>query len=210
MENYTEQSPKPSIRGIHITGMNAVIIAASLVLYILLTATAQRVSATLRATYQATNDFYVSTQNEALMLEGTDYLTEQARLYVVTLDRTYIDNYITELNDTHRRETALERLLESDLGEEVNAYWHAALEKSGELVEQELYALRLAADSRDETLPEALRDVELREEDAVLSQEEKLDKAKDLLFGTALAAAKQQVKDHIESAGTVLNGNIQI
>ena len=208
MENYTEQSLKSSVKGIHITGMNVAMIAASVILYILLTATAMRVSATLRATYQAINDFYVSTQNETLMLEGSDYLTEQARLYVITLERVYADNYFTELHQIRRRETALEQLLDGELGEEVDAYWNAALEKSNLLAEQEQYAMRLAAGSG--TLTEELAAVELRAEDAVLTPEEQLEQARDLLLGTGYQTAKQELRENIQNASETLNSSIQI
>ena len=41
---------------------------------------------------------------------GSDYLTDQIRCFVATGDKTYLDNYFTEVNVTKRREKALQEI----------------------------------------------------------------------------------------------------
>lgn len=60
---------------------------------------------------QAATDKYILCQQAALELEdGSNYLTEQIRLYAITGESTYRDAYLEELYVTQRREHALEAL----------------------------------------------------------------------------------------------------
>ncbi len=207
MEKITKQS---ALKGIHISRMHIVIILMSAVLYILLTATAYRVSSSLWASYTAMDISFVTIENEKLLLDGSDYLTEQARLYAVALDDTYIDNYFTELYDTRSRETAVEKLVELELDEKVTAYWLSAKDESDALTEPEIYAMRLAAASQNREPALLVREVSLTEEDAALSSEEQLNKAQNMLFGTEYCSAKQQIRDDINYASSELIDSLKV
>ena len=56
---------------------------------------------------QTTTEQYILCEKAATNLQdGSDYLTEQVRLYVMTGQQTYLDNYFEEANHTRRRENA--------------------------------------------------------------------------------------------------------
>ena len=58
-----------------------------------------------------TTEQYVTCESAAKDLQdGSDYLTEQVRLYVMTGQQEYMENYFKEANVTCRREHALEEL----------------------------------------------------------------------------------------------------
>ena len=58
-----------------------------------------------------TTEQYIACERAAKQLQdGSDYLTEQVRLYVMTGQQEYMENYFKEANVTCRREHALEEL----------------------------------------------------------------------------------------------------
>lgn len=58
---------------------------------------------------QVSTERYITCEAAAKQLkEGSDYLTEQVRLYVLTGEAKYREQYLEEVNVTKRREKALE------------------------------------------------------------------------------------------------------
>ena len=83
---------------------------------------------------QTATEKYILCENAAKDLQdGSDYLTEQVRLYAMTGERRYLDNYFTEANETCRREHALESLQEYFGGTSVFEALQRALNDSQEL-----------------------------------------------------------------------------
>lgn len=202
----------PQVKGIRISHMNAAIIVITCVLSILMIATAYYVSKTLHKSYIAINDFAVCTQTEHSFIEASDYLTEQVRLYTVTGDREYVDNYFQEMQEARRREAAIGELSRYDLEAETINTLQSALDRSNALVEREIYAIRLAtaALGRDvAAFPQAVRETELTDEDQLLTPDEMEEKAQDLVFGATYQAAKGQIKSDMEYSLTSLNSTIQ-
>ena len=61
--------------------------------------------------FEDATDQYIVCENAARQLQdGSDYLTEQVRLYAMTGERNYLDQYFEEADVTKRREQALESL----------------------------------------------------------------------------------------------------
>lgn len=202
----------PQIKGIHISHMHTVIIVITGVLSILMIATAHHVSEVLHKSYMAVNDFAMCTLTEHSFIEASDYLTEQVRLYTVTGDREYVDNYFQEMQQTRRREAAIAELSGYDVeAETVNAL-QSALDRSNALVEREIYAIRLATAALDRDVaafPQAVRETELTSEDQFLTPDEMQEKARDLVFGATYQAAKGQIKSDMEYSLTSLENTIK-
>ena len=78
--------------------------------------------------------------------DASDYLTDQARLYVQTGDKTYFDNYWREVNETKTREKAIERLTELGVGQDQLALVQEANNMSQELVVKEDEAMQAVED----------------------------------------------------------------
>lgn len=207
-----QMEPPPQIKGIHISHMHAAIIIISCILYILLTATAYFVADTLHDTYTAIDDFAVCTQTEYSFISASDYLTEQVRLYTVTGQQEYVDNYFVEVLETCRRETAIEELSHYGLETETVATLQSALDRSNALMEREIYAIRLmaAALGRDTAaFPQMVRETALTDQDQLLTSEEMGEKARELVFGATYQAAKSQIKSDMDYSLTSLNSTIQ-
>lgn len=57
---------------------------------------------------RTTTEQYILCENAAKQLQdGSDYLTEQVRLYAMTDEQQYMDLYFEEANVTQRRENSL-------------------------------------------------------------------------------------------------------
>lgn len=195
-----EEKEKRPVRGIRIRSFNYIMILVSFILYILLIAATICASVRYEVLQDATNDYITCEKNAALVAEGSDYLTEQVRLYVVTWDPQYIDGYFTEVHTARRRDTALEQLSEHQLSQELLTLLQTATEYSNQLMKEEYYAMRLTAAAQDLDLsdfPQEVRDTVLTKEDLNLSAEEMHAKARELVFGADYQSSKEQISSHI-------------
>jgi len=197
----TDNQRQDAIKGIRISRMNIVTIVISCLLYLFLTATVLHVSNTLRSTYIAIDDYVSCIQHGSDLMDSSDYLTEQVRLYAATADPMYMERYFTELDESRRREKAVEEMGKYNL--EPNAYdaIHAALKNSDLLAVQEIYAMRLltkALGCEPARIPQKVRDTELAPGDLSLSPEEMRQKAIDLVFGDSYQEQKQLIINEME------------
>lgn len=203
-----EKNAERPMKGIHISRMNAAIIVISVLLYLFLTATVIHVTGTIQDTYRSIASFDACTQDAELFRRGSDFLTEQVRLYVTTEDSTWMDSYFTEIHTTRRREESVKALHEIGLNEDAETYLQAAVDASEALAEQEVYAMALIsrASGLDEaSMPQEVRDAALTADDLALSPAELRAKAEELVFGSDYQAAKGQLSCDIEDLLYVLS-----
>ena len=108
-----------------------------------------------------------------------------------------MDEYFKELEVTKRRDTAVETV--KDLleiipeGKEAYESLNTALSNSNELVNLEFEAMRLVLDVGDydgARIPQQLRNFDLGDESEQLTDDEKIQKARQLVFGPKYAAYK--------------------
>lgn len=195
-----EEKAKKPIKGIKIRSMNVKMIILSCVLYIILLLATVNAARQYRAMVSNTEDYIACEQDASLVREGSDYLTEQVRLYTVTRDPQYMEAYFTEVYTTRRRDTALENMQAFGVSDSALAYLQAAHENSNKLMEQEIYAMRLTAEAQktgEAELAEDVRNMALTARDAELSPEEMIAKAQDMVFGTSYQEAKESIMSNI-------------
>lgn len=188
------------IRGVRIRTINGVMIFLACVLYILVIYATLQVSFRYNELIAATKDYIACEKNAALVREGSDYLTEEVRMYCVTSDLQYVDAYLKEVNVTKRRETALNELGQFSFSQKAGEYLEAALYNSNKLISRELYAMKLVSSANaygKNELPEEVDSIRLTAEDSGLSQEEMLLKAQDMVFNEAYQEAKGEIMDDI-------------
>ena len=95
----------------------------------------------------STAERYLIAQQSAKKLQnGSDILTEQVRLYVMTGQAAYLEGYFQEANVIRSREAALAELREVSADTRIIEQLEAALTESEALMAQEFYAMRLAAE----------------------------------------------------------------
>lgn len=132
--------------------------------------------------------------------DGSDYLTDQARVYVVTHDRTAMDNYWKEANETRRRDRAVDALRAANLPSTEWKLLNEAKANSDALMEAETHAMRLVAQSVGlpvEQMPEAVASYALPTEEAAMTAAQQSDRARELMFDDYYKNSKQEILDPI-------------
>lgn len=198
-----EEKKQQQVRGVRISAVNLAMIAISCVLYILLILATIHISQQYKNVHSSMEEYITFEENEAFLTEGSAYMTEQVRLYTVTLEPEYMEHYFTEVNETRRRETALERLKEVYEGDETYSYLTEALRHSNDLMRDEIYAMRLISEAQaypEESLPPEVQEVPLSAGDQTLSSDEMIQKARELVFGAAYQDAVTQIQNSVESS----------
>ena len=157
-----------NVKGIKIRTINGAMIFMACVLYVLVIYATIQISIRYDELIAATDDYIACEKNAALVREGSDYLTEEVRLYVVTFNIQYVDHYPEEVNVTKRREKALDEMGKFPFSKKSGEYLENALLNSNKLISREFYAMKLvsAANEYDmELLPRELKDTQLTAED---------------------------------------------
>ena len=158
------------------------------------------------------NNRYMAAQLATTDLEiGSDHLTESVRYFVSTGDTAYMDDYFEELEVTRRRDIAVETvrnmLANVDNGREAYESLNTALENSNELVGLEYRAMKLMLEAggyNESLMPQQLREFELSAEDEGLPNSEKVQKARDLVFGSDYAGYKERIKSNSQRCSQIL------
>ena len=182
--------------------------------------------------YQFTNvkkttQDYVNLKLSAMDVQSaSDYLTDQARSFVVTGDDEYIFNYMDESFNTKRREIALDTL-HNKLGN-IKAYQDLskAVDSSVALMNTEYYAMRLTiqAFGNDynpdnystlekkgycEYIQTYVMSVNLTSEDLALTIDEQKQKAIEYVYGANYQKQKNNISSAIVSSVAEIDGLLE-
>ncbi len=165
-----------------------------------------------------TTEDYVDLKISAMDVQlASDYLTDQARSFVVTGEDDFVFNYFKEKIDTKRREKALEAL-HNEIGD-IKAYKDLdnAVDSSVALENTEYYAMRLtivafnkdynpdnyetaANKSYCQEIQNRVMTLELKSEDAALSIEEQKQKAVEYVYGSDYQSQKHKISANINAS----------
>lgn len=143
----------------------------------------------------------------------SDYLTDRVRCYVSTYERPYMEDFITEVTETRRRDKAVEALegLLGDRNHEAYDSLAHALERSDDLVQDEFLAMRLVLEAnQDPDIPEVLK--KLPTFDATLqalTSDEKKEKAQELVFGERYKTVKDEIQQSTARSQELIAGQTQ-
>lgn len=188
-----------NIKGIRIRTLNFIMLFLSLFLFAIVFFSTVQISREYRDTIRAMDNFIKWNYATTTIQTASNYLTEQAKLYATTLKPEYADNYFKELYVTRNREKALETLSQAHLHEDSDEHdcgLKKALDLSNALVHREVYVIRLIAEAtkRDSlSLPPAVRNTRLTAADRVLSPEEKIERARDMMFSRGYQTSKNEI-----------------
>lgn len=144
--------------------------------------------------------------------DAEDYLTNQMRLFAVTQDPQSITNYYKEYSSLQRRETALEILELTHVGDEPDTCLKMALRESEYLREIELYSQKLIVEALGN--PETIEQnkfyfIDLTAEDKALTSQQKIEKARNMLFDSVYLASKDRTLNYTSDAlNSLINTSI--
>ena len=148
-----------------------------------------------------TTDQYIVCEKAAKQLQdGSDYLTEQVRLYAMTGEEQYRELYFQEADGEQRREKALVELRCYFDGTDTFEALQTAQEYSRELMEKEYYSMKLVALANGEDadqLQEELQETEISEADLALTAQEKRKTAENLVCDTDYQQLRTEISDHV-------------
>lgn len=168
---------------------------------------AMRLRSDFLVVYDTTERYITCARTAREMQEGSTYLTEQARLFTLAGNKTYLRNYLTEINETRRRELSVEVLQKQFPDSSGLQYIFSAMDRSQDLMHTELYAMRLmlgATDDDPSDWPQELLDIQLSEEDAALSKEGKIWAAQRLVRNDEYENSKDLIYQYITKYRDIL------
>ena len=150
---------------------------------------------------------YSQSQSQLTKLQkGSDYMTVQTRLFVISQNGEYMENYFRTVDGEYRNE-AVKNLTEL-IGE--NESYLASLEavktafaESNALMEYELHAMKLVSQMgtyTGEKLPPALAAYRLPENEVNISDEERKAIAFDLIYGKKYLHDKKEIDTNIQKS----------
>ena len=168
----SDQGAKEMILGIlSVVAQNLALMFPVTLLYLFCDETLHR-SISLHA--EATGDYIELAAAADDLMDASDYLTEEVQRYTVMGERTHLENYFREAEEDRRREQALAVMFRNAPNSPALTQLQAAMRESVDLMNREYYAMRLVLEaSGDQDIPEAIRAVELTEEDRALNVQER-------------------------------------
>lgn len=150
---------------------------------------------------QTTTEQYILCEKAATNLrDGSDYLTEQVRLYVMTGQQNYLDSYFEEADHTRRRENALAALETYFDGTHTFTTLETAMDLSTQLMDTEYYAMRLVLETGDSdqvSWPAPIQAITLSADDEALSSSGKLRRAQQLVCDDNYQSVRTQISAQV-------------
>lgn len=207
MDASGDKSNEKPRRAIRFSVVNTIIITVAIILASGLLLVTRAISGTNEDLQQITEQYIECEFAASEMHEASNYLTTQARMFTLTQNAQYLRRYIIEEHDTKRREHAIETLESYTENEEAQQFLRNAMQASEELMNMEHYAMKLLVvgkNMRPESGAEELESVALTRDDALLSNERKADKAKELLFESKFQASRDFIDRMVDQCGEEL------
>ncbi len=153
------------------------------------------------ATVRDTTEQYITCERAAKQLQdGSDYLTEQARMYAMTGKRKYMDLYFMEADVTRHRDKALDDLKEYFEGTDTFASLEKALNYSKKLMDTEYYSMRLVSEAmgtEESALPQEIQETKLSTEDEKLTAEQKQEKAQEIVSDNKYQSVRTEITNDV-------------
>ena len=193
--------------GIRLGRFHAATAAVIVLLSVLLLLSTYLTSRGYSRMQEATERYITAQRAAANMQAASDYLTAEARAFVVTGDLTRVENFFEETVNTRRRDKALDEIDEFIDSPSTYDYLRTALDNSNELLKIECYAMRLAAESYGcelSELPAALRELTPEQADLRLEPDQQREKALIMLFDETYQSYKNQISKNVSLSVEVL------
>ena len=216
---------KRNTSGINIQFLSAFFTALTAIVFCFILVISNKVNSKFYAVKNAIDKFIICEQSSELIKERANYLTDQARLFIVTHKVEYVKAYLDEINVNKRQQKALEKL-ETVCSEKDLALQRLkiAMEQAQSLINMELYAIRLAYKVMGEDdVPADVRKITIRNIDQNIPKEKLQETAINNLFGEGyliyktrinencrltISAIEQQIKDELNMNADELGSSI--
>lgn len=154
---------------------------------------------------QVTDTYYACTDAVSSFQQTSSFLTEMAGYFINNMDSQFLFNYFEELEDIGSRDRGLAVLEDSPFDSYIVQNFKNALYDSNQLSQYEIYAMKLVTETdafrkTGQNLPEQLNSIQVVTEDKRLSDSEKIEKARVLVFGSGYFELKKMILNHSRMA----------
>ena len=136
------------------------------------------------------------------LMEGSNFLTDSVRKFVATKEEKYLYDYWNEVNVLKKRDKVIEELLSMNIPPNEEKLVKLAKQYSDLLIDPETKAMKLVVETMNldkNSIPKEVRDYKLNIVDEDLENQEKINKAIELVFGDNYMTDKNIVTNAISS-----------
>ena len=191
--------------GLSLKTTSVLMTIASMLIAAVLLYSGVRAFISFRDMEKSTNDYIELAEAASELMEASDYLTEEVQRYTVMGDRTHMENYFTEAEETRRREKAIEKMQEKLPDSSALNELREGMKESVSLMDREYYAMRLMMEAAGEAeMPEALMNTELTETDSALDPEAKISLARSTVHDPEYYEQKNRIRRNMSECVTEL------
>lgn len=199
-EAMSSKKTPGALKGFRIQTLSLWLVAVTLMISILIGIGIVNVMKDYYELADRTKEYIFAQQDAEDLLFGSNYLTDQARLYAVTRDYSYAEAYFTEVHETRRRNQALDALEGHLRGRDDDALRASqeAMELSNELMILEIHSMKLAATAQGEdptVLAQEIQDYQLTPEEVAATAQEQASAAIELVYGEEYREMKRQIEE---------------
>jgi|GEM_PF-3343670 hypothetical protein len=145
------------------------------------------------------------------LTQTSDYLTAEVRKFAVTLNPDHLRNYWKEVNGARRREQVIKRLRELNTPPEEFDLLNKAKNNSDELINTEIHSMRLLMDVYEvpeDQMEDALKGYHLTKEDKALSFNQKVNKAREILYDDTYETDKEKISAPIKQYQHLMSARV--
>ena len=201
-----KESDKLGNNGISLKVVHAAMVVLAIVIAVMLIFSSFQSSTVFTKLSNATNNYIVRQKAAHELMEGSDYLTEMVQRFTLEGDTTYMDKYFEEAFVSKRREASITTMSENDADPALVGQLQDALSESQSLMYREYYAMKLVIEAKGiRNYPDVLRSVDLKDEDAMLSPEAKMELAQSMVMGEEYYSRKEIIRTKLKTALDLLD-----
>lgn len=186
--------------GVRMRTLSAVMIALTLVITAVLLINIFLAIQGYQDMLTGTERYVRAQQDAALLQQGSDYLTQQARVFTVTQDPEHVRLYFEEAQVTRSRDRAIEDIRAIMPDDPSLSYLDTAMAESMELMQVEYRAMLLTLTAMGADLaeyPQELRQTALTPAEEAMSPAEQISAAQLMMFDDTYQGHKDRISGNV-------------
>lgn len=170
-------------RGIYLRRVGIILFSATLILIFSVIRIMFDCSQKFKRVEEVADQYIVCEAAAKDLQDGSDYLTEQVRLFADTGKQEYMQNYFTEINETMRRNHAITSVEKYFNGTGTLESLKSAMDQSLNLMNSEFHSMKLICEAYGyiTDIPKEVSEYALYPHEALMTSEEKTELARTLV-----------------------------
>ena len=192
---------KKNNEGISLRVLHIAMLVCAVVISLLLVFSTYQSSNVFTTLNKATGNYIVRQEAAHELMEASDYLTEMVQRFTLEGETQYLDNYFEEAFTSKRREAAITSMSESEAETVLIEQLQKAMDESTSLMYREYYAMKLVIEAKEiRNYPDTLRAIELKDEDVMLSADDKMELAQEMVLGKEYYERKEVIRTNLNAS----------